>query len=130
MSYNIQTQHRYCERVLTKDEIVLHDNLGHDISERFAHARAKRVMNSSKKFALRDHLDHCEPVDGCHYRDVECEEWFSVQKHLLGSLLKHNPSELELAEHILSPKSPSKLYRYYYYFRFPGMLKVNHEQAA
>ena len=130
MSYNEETKQRYYESVLTKDEILLHDNLGHGVSERFVHARAKRVMYSQKKAALRRHLDHCEPVDDHHYLSIQRGEWFNVQKHLLGIFLKHNPSELDLADHITGPESPSRLYRYYYYFMFPGMLRVNHSLAA
>jgi hypothetical protein len=115
----------YSDIVLSPEEKHLHDSQKHTLTERFAHARAKRICNAPEKEFMKHLLNyHSAVVDQQHYVRVERKDWMPIEWHLLGEELGHKPTDLEKANYILGKKSPSEEYRYYYYFCYPGNIRI------
>jgi hypothetical protein len=124
--YDSQRISNYCSNVLNSDEMNLHFAQGHGSESIYAHARAKRLINEPEKIVFRHLLNHhLVLLDQAHYVRTERIEWMPFEKYALGKHLRHDPDNLELAKFILEKSSPSELYRYYYFFRFPDRVQLD-----
>lgn len=126
--YNSPRLLKYCEEVLTGEELSLHASLNHGVQTMYCHAVAKRVMASEKKQVLKHLLDkHSSPVDHTHYVRVERKEWMPLEWYFLGEKLGRPPTEEDKAEYIMQKRSPSEFFRYYYFLRYPHMIQLTAE---
>ena len=115
----------YSHHILNPEEIQLHKDSNHGYESILAHARAKRLMSVPDKRKLKHLLNHhLILLDHPHYVRVEREDWMPMEWYFLGERLGHEPTEDEKADFILQKRSPSELYRYYYYFRFREMVRI------